>query len=371
LTFAAWVADALAVLDRVGSTRAVLLGASSSSLVAVLFAAEHPERTASLVVINGTPRIMQAEGYDIGVPVEILEEFRAGLDPDRPGEGNEELSDLRLFAPSSADDPEFQQWWSRASKRGTAPATAVLLGRATTDADVRHLLGGIDTPALVLHRREALGMSFEQGAYLAQNIPGARFVELPGNDVVPFTGNLDELVDEIQEFITGERYQPGPNRTFATILFTDIVDSTITAARLGDRRWSQVLRDLDLLHRRQLERFGGTFVKDTGDGLLATFDGPSSTVRCALAIRDGADHLGVQIRAGVHAGEVERRGLDVGGIAVHVAARVLGAAQAGEVLVSDILVALVEGAGIAFTDRGIHTLKGIEKDRHLWAVASA
>jgi class 3 adenylate cyclase len=221
---------------------------------------------------------------------------------------------------------------------------------------------------LILHRRDTRAMSFPQGEYLAAHIPGARFVPLPGDDVVPFTGDIDELLDQIFEFITGDAYQPGADRALATILFTDIVDSTSTAARLGDRRWTQVLRDHDALVRRQLERFGGTFVKDTGDGLLATFDGPSRALRCAVAIRDGAAHLGVQIRAGLHAGEIERRGEDVGGIAVHVAARVLGAAEGGEVLASNVVVDLVEGAGISFVDRGVHTLKGVDQPRQLWAV---
>ena len=371
LSFEAWADDALAVMEEVGSDRVVVLGASGSALTALLFAAEHPDRTESLVLVNASARYVEAEDYLFGIPLSLMEEFRAGLDPDRPDEGSEDLSDLRLFAPSAADDPEFERWWTRTSKRGAAPATAAVLGLLTTGADVRHLLPRITAPALVLHRRDSLAPSQEHGRYIAARIPGARFVALPGDDVVPFVGDLEGLVDEIQEFVTGDRYQPGPDRVLATVLFTDIVDSTAMAARIGDRRWTQVLTDHDALERRQLERFSGRYVKDTGDGLLATFDGPARAIRCALAIRDGARHLGVQVRAGLHAGEIERRGEDVGGIAVHMAARVTAEAAAGEVLVSGTVVDLVEGAGIAFVDRGTHVLKGVPQPRRLWAVAGA
>jgi class 3 adenylate cyclase len=206
---------------------------------------------------------------------------------------------------------------------------------------------------------------------VAGHIPGARFIPLPGADVVPFVGDVEGLVDEIQEFVTGDRYQPGPERSLAAILFTDIVESTATAARLGDRAWTRVLLDHDALVRRQLDRFGGHFVKDTGDGLVATFDAPARAIRCALAIRDGAGHLGVRIRAGLHAGEIERRGDDVSGIAVHVAARVAAEAGIGEVLVTDVVVELVEGSGIDFDDRGLRALKGVSRSRRLWAVHRA
>jgi class 3 adenylate cyclase len=238
-------------------------------------------------------------------------------------------------------------------------------------SDLRSLLGRIAAPTLVVHRRDALAPSVEHGRYLAEHIPGARLVVLPGDDVVPFVGDLDGLVDEIQEFVTGDRYPVQSDRVLATILITDIVGSTSAAVRVGDRRWTQVLRDHDALVRRQLERFGGRFVKDTGDGLLATFDGPARAIRCALTLRDGAGHLGLELRAGLHAGEVELRGEDVGGIAVHVAARVAAEAAAGEVLVSEVVVDLVEGAGIEFEDRGPHELKGVTRPRRLWRVLRA
>jgi class 3 adenylate cyclase len=344
----------------------VVLAASGGTLPAFLFAAEHPERTESLVVVNASARYVEADDYPIGIPVALMDEFRAGLDPDSKSEGVEGLSDLRLFAPSAADDPEFQRWWSRASMRGATPAVSAVLSEQSAAADYRYLLPRITAPTLVLHRRDTIAPTVAHGLYVAEHIPGARFVPLPGRDVVPFLGDLDGLVDHIQEFITGERYQPGPDRVLATILFTDMIDSTSMATRLGDRRWTQVLLDYNELVRRQLSRFGGTFVKDTGDGVVATFDAPTRAIRCALALRDGATHLAIQVRSGLHTGEIEQSGDDIRGIAVHIAARIASSASVGEVLVSDVVANLVEGAGIEFEDRGLHELKGISRPRRIW-----
>jgi class 3 adenylate cyclase len=366
LSYQSWVADALAVMDTAGVTRAVVLAASGWSLPAFLLAAEHPERAESLIVVNASARYIEDDDYPIGIPAALMEEFRAGLDPDSDTGGTGILGDLRLFAPSALDDPEFQRWWSRASMRGATPAVSAAYSAIAAVTDYRHLLARITAPTLVLHRRDAVAPTLDHGRYVAERIPDARFVALSGGDVVPFLGDLDELMDEIQEFITGERYQPGPDRILATILFTDIVDSTGVATRLGDRRWTQVLLDFDELVRRQLNRFGGRFVKDTGDGMVATFDGPTRAVRCALALRDGAGHLGIQVRSGLHTGEIERSGGDIRGIAVHVAARIAAAASSGEVLASELVVDLVEGSGVTFEDRGLHELKGVSRPRRLW-----
>lgn len=368
LTFEAWVDDALAVLDAVDSTRAVVLGTASSAMLAIMVAALHPERTESLIVVNGSARYLEAPDYPVGISHKLMEQFRSGLDPDHGGDADGTFSDLALFAPSAVGDPEFQRWWSRASRRGAAPATAAVLQTRTSEADARSLLSRITAPTLVLHREDARAPSVEHGRFIAEHIPGARFVSLPGDDVVPFTGDLDGLVDAIQEFVTGDHFQPGQDRVLATILITDIVDSTTTATRMGDRRWTQVLRDHDALVRRQLDRFGGRFVKDTGDGLVATFDGPTRAIRCALSLRDGAGHLGIRIRAAVHVGEIERRGDDVSGIAVHVTARVAAEAGADQLVVSNAVVDLVEGSGITFADRGTHLLRGIPEPRRLWTV---
>lgn len=370
LTLQTWVDDALAVMDAVGSTRAVVLAASNASLTGLLFAAQHPGRTRSLVLVNGSARYQEAPDYPIGIPRSLVEEFRAGLDPDGDPAGDD-VNDLRLFAPSAADDVQFQQWWSRASRRGAGPAAASVFSRLNVEADVRQVLPRIEAPTLVLHRRDALAPGHDHGQYLAEHIAGARLVSLVGDDVMPFVGDVDELVDEVQEFVTGDHYQAGRDRALATIVFTDIVDSTGTAARLGDRRWTQVLFDHDALVRRQLTRFGGDFVKDTGDGLLATFDGPSRAIRFASAVRLGAANLGIRIRAGLHAGEIERRGEDVSGIAVHVAARVAASAEPDEILVTDVMVDLVEGAGIEFEDRGDRALKGVARPRRVWSVLRA
>jgi class 3 adenylate cyclase/pimeloyl-ACP methyl ester carboxylesterase len=368
LTLQAWADDALAVMDAVGSARAIVLAAASSVLSAIVFAAQHPDRVVSLVIVNGSSRYQEAVDYPIGIPSVLMKEFREGLDPDSGGPVKEELEDLRLFAPSAADDPEFQRWWSRASKRGAAPATAAVLSMMTTEADVRHHLAAIEAPTLVIHRDEALAPGLEHGRYIADHLGNARFISMPGSDIIPYVGDSDGLMDEIQEFIVGDRYQPGPERVLATMLYTDIVDSTATAVRLGDYRWTQVLIEHDALIRRQLDRFGGQLVNDTGDGLLATFDGPARAIRCALTLRDGAERLGIQIRAGLHCGEIERRGPDVGGIAVHIAARVADQAQGGEVLVSGVVVELVEGSGIEFDDHGHHELRGVSQSRQLWRV---
>ena len=255
--------------------------------------------------------------------------------------------------------------------RGATPAVSAVLSEQSATADYRHLLPRITAPTLVLHRRDAVAPTVDHGRYVAERIAGARFVVLPGNDVVPFLGDLDGLVDHIQEFITGERYQPGPDRVLATILFTDMVDSTSMATRLGDRRWTQVLLDYNELVQRQLSRFGGTYVKDTGDGVVATFEAPTRAIRCALALRDGATHLDIQVRSGLHTGEIEQSGDDIRGIAVHIAARIASSAAVGEVLVSDVVADLVAGAGIEFEDRGLRELKGISRPRQIWCAQGA
>ena len=370
LTLEAWMDDARAAMDAVGSERAVVLAAASSSLLGLLFAARHPERTESLIIINGTARYLQADDYPFGVPVGRMDAFRAGLDPDGDGPESQSLSDLHLFAPSAADDPDFDVgghgrqstglhrppppcWASSPHRRTSAPFSPASPHRHWS------CTGG----TLWLRPSSTAATS-------PTTSPEPVWSSFPGDDVVPFAGDVDALVDEIQEFITGNRYGPTPERVLATILFTDIVDSTGTAARMGDRPWTQVLADHGALVRRQIEHFEGQLVKDTGDGVLALFDGTTRAIRCALMIRDGASHLGIQVRAGLHAGEVERRGHDVSGIAVHVAARVVAEGEAGEVMVTNTVVDLVEGAGVSFADRGVRELKGVPGHRHLWSVTA-
>jgi class 3 adenylate cyclase len=271
-----------------------------------------------------------------------------------------------VIAPSVADDPSFRRWWARYLRSSASPAAAVALARMNTAADVRRLLPAVRVPTLVLHRRRDRDAAFEGGRWLAAQVPGARFVELPGEDHL-LMAHPDDVLDEIQEFVTGSRPAPMPDRVLTTVLFTDIVDSTGRAAALGDAAWRQQLDRHDEAVRTQLRRFHGREVVSTGDGFLATFDGPARAVRCALAVVTAVDELGVEVRAGVHTGEVERRGDNVGGLAVHIGARVAALAGAGEVLVSQTVTGLVAGAGLRFEDRGRHRLRGVPGEWQLYA----
>jgi class 3 adenylate cyclase len=273
-----------------------------------------------------------------------------------------------MSAPSLATDVEFRSWWKRAGERSASPAVARAIDGVTLGTDVRAVLPLINTPTLVLHRVDNAFLPIGHGRYLADNIAGATLVELPGRDHLPYVGDTEALLGEIEEFLTGTRGTPNTDRALATILFTDIVDSTKRAAGTGDRRWRELLDNHDRMAERQVHRFGGRQVKTTGDGILATFDGPARAIQCGLAICDGARQLGMEVRVGVHTGEVERRGDDVAGIGVHIAARVQGCAQPGEVWVSRTVTDLVTGSGITFNDRGEHPLKGVPGAWQLFTV---
>lgn len=270
--------------------------------------------------------------------------------------------------PSLLDDVEVLDSWARFLRLAASPATAAAVIRTLFRLDIRQVLPAIQAPTLVVHRRDNVLVSVENGRFLAEHIPGARFVELPGADYGLGIGDVDAVADEVEEFLTGARGSVDPDRTLATVLFTDIVASTERAAELGDFRWKELLNMHDLVLRRQLARYNGRFIHSTGDGLLATFDGPARAVRCALAIRDGLRGLGMQMRAGLHTGEIERRGSNVGGLAVHIAARVQALAQPGEVLVSRTVKDLVAGSVLAFVDRGTHQLKGVPDEWQVFAV---
>jgi len=244
----------------------------------------------------------------------------------------------------------------------------VALLRMNTQIDIRHLLPSIHVPTLILHRKDDRDANVEEGRWIASQIPNARFVELAGEDHLPWTGDSDAVVDEVQEFLTGTRSSEESNRVLATVLFTDIVGSTEHAARLGDRGWREMLDAHHAIARKALERFRGREVKTVGDAFIATFDGPARAMRCACAIRDGVAQLGIQIRAGIHTGEIELHGPDIAGIAVHIAARVIAAARPGEVLVSSTVKDLSAGSGIAFADRGSHALKGVPDEWRLFEV---
>jgi class 3 adenylate cyclase len=349
--------DALAVLDAAGSERTALLTYSLGGPVGVMLAAEHPDRVGALIMYASVARTSWAPDYDWALrSEERIEATERGVDiwgePDNPA--------LALFAPSMADDPALGAWFARLQRLAASPGEARAMGRAAVDLDVREQLPRISVPTLIMHRRGELVWDRRHSRYLAEHIPGARYVELEGNDSFPFMGDMDAILEEIEEFLTGARSRGRLARALLTVMFTDIVDSTARAAEVGDGRWRDLLARHDDTIRKELLRFGGREVKTVGDGFLATFEGPPSrALRCALAITTEARELGVEVRIGMHTGECELIGEDVGGMAVHLASRVGGLAGPGEVLVSGTVFGTVVGGPFTFEDRGLHELKGV------------
>jgi pimeloyl-ACP methyl ester carboxylesterase len=357
------VDDLRAVMGAAESERADVLGVSEGGTVAMLLAASHPERVNALTLYGSFARLLEAPDYPFGVSAEQLSKL-----VEISGEGWGAGIALGGWAPSRRDDAEFRQWWARLQRLAASPGMVRNIFALYPQMDIRDVLPTIQVPTLVLHRRGDRMISIELGRYLADHIPGAKLVDLDGEDHLFFTGDSDAILDEIQEFLTGARSMPSPERVLSTVLFTDVVGSTERAVDLGDERWRELLRSHDARVRSQLERFQGREVNTTGDGFVATFDGPARAIRCAVAIRDAVGALGLEVRAGVHTGEVEMRDADISGIAVHLAARVAAAAGAGEVLVSRTVVDLVAGSGLTFTDRGEHSLKGVPGEWRLFAV---
>jgi class 3 adenylate cyclase len=364
-----WAEDALAVLAAAGSERAVVLGNSGGSLPAVWLAAHHPERVASLVLINGTARVIWSEDYPIGVPDDFLADVPVNIET--PQSGDETPMDIAIYVPSLAHRVGFREWWGRAARRGASPSTAIAWNLVTFGADTRADLPLISCPTLVLSCTDAFASLVDHGRFLSEQIAGARFVAYAGQDMLPWAGEFESVVDEIEEFVTGRRSSHAAERALATVLFTDIVDSTVRAAAAGDRRWRGVLDEYDVNVQRLLARYDGVHVKNTGDGTLARFAGPAQGVRCAMAMVATAKNYGMEIRAGLHAGEIELRGDDIGGLAVHIASRVSALAGAGEVLTTGTVRDLVVGSGIVFDDRGRHNLKGVPDEWQLLAVERA
>jgi class 3 adenylate cyclase len=364
-TLEQWMRDALAVLDAAGSVQAVVMGCSDAAMVAVLLAGTHPERVTSLALVNGYARFAYAPDYPEGVSLDAV----ACLIEDTVEPGGEGGFDLATMAPSVAGDVEFHRWWARVGQRGASPATAQALLGVYLTADVREVLPQLHLPTLVLHREDDRAVPVAAGRYLAAHIHDARWVQLPGGDDVFWLGDSDGLLDEIEEFVTGLPAAPTTNRVLSTVLFTDIVGSTELVSEVGDKRWSELLDRHNAATRRQLNRFGGTEVNTTGDGFVATFDGPARAVTCACAIRDVGRQSGLEVRSGVHTGEIEVFGDDIAGIGVHIAARIAAAAEPSSVWVSRIVTDLVTGSGLRFTDRGAHALKGVPGSWDLYALA--
>jgi class 3 adenylate cyclase len=358
-----WMDDVRAVMDAVGSERAAIMGANDGSLMAALFAATHPDRTSALVLVSATARISAAPGYEVGVGPDVQERLISIVEETW---GHGDL--MTAVNPSLADSPEEAEAWGRFLRLSASPATAAAVMRTLFEVDVRAVLETIAVPTLIVHRVDNPIITFEQGRYVAERIDGARFVPVPGADYGLALGDTDVVLDEVETFLTGALHARPTDRVLATVLFTDIVDSTKRAAELGDARWRELLEVHDQLARSEIERFGGSIAEFTGDGVLASFDGPARAVRCALALRERLRELGLQIRAGLHAGEIERRGDQIAGIGVHIAARVLALADGDQVLVSRTVSDLVVGSGLTFADRGTHTLKGVP-DR--WQVLEA
>jgi class 3 adenylate cyclase/alpha-beta hydrolase superfamily lysophospholipase len=356
-----WADDARAVLDAVESERAVIFGSTDGGVVAIMFAASHPNRSRGLILANTTARGAVAPDYAIGWgPDDPMAQFI------RHAWGTASVAEATM--PDAARDPAFVRWFNRCNRLAMSPRAASTQIYRLQSLDVREALASVRVPTLVVHRQGFTSIPAEQGRYIAEHIPGARFALLPGNDGNLFTEPMAEGLDEIEEFLSGLHAVAAPDRALAAVVFTDIVGSTARLSALGDREWRNLLETHELVGRTLVEQHRGRVVKTTGDGILATFDGPGRAIRCTLALREALRPLGLDIRAGLHTGEVEVVGADIAGIAVHIAARVMSAAAPGELLVSPAVPMLVAGSGIEFADRGEKELRGVPGTWRLYAV---
>jgi class 3 adenylate cyclase len=356
--------DVLAVMKAAGSERAAVVGSLEGGPMAALFAATHPDKTQALVLYATFARATWAPDFDWTWKAEERDASSAHLVANW-GKG----LTAGGVAPSRAGDPEFMDWAARLERLAASPATIAKIIKLIGEFDVRHVLPSIRVPTLVAHRRDDTFINFEHAVYFAEQIPDARLLELEGRDTLFSIGDTEAFLGEVEEFLTGARHEREPDRMLATVLFTDICKSTERAAELGDSRWRQLLERHDGLVRRALDRHRGREVKRTGDGFLATFDGPARAIRCAASIAEAVHQLGIEIRSGLHTGECEVMNGDVGGLAVHIGARVMGSAGPSEVLVSSTVKDLVVGSGIDFEDRGTRELKGVPGEWRLFAVS--
>jgi class 3 adenylate cyclase len=353
--------DARAVMDAAHSERAVLLGISEGGSLATVFAASHPDRCTSLILYGAFAKFSSWYPTD-----EKLAAFYRYVE-EKWGTGES----VWKYAPSMVDDAGFKKIWARHERVGATPAAAIALMRMNQEIDISGVLSAIRVPTLVIHRTEDTAVSIEAGHYLAQHIPGARLAEFAGGDHLPYIGkNADDITDEIQEFVTGSRPAVEADRVLATVLLTDIVGSTKRASDLGDRRWRTLLDQHDDLVRQEISRFRGREVKSLGDGFLATFDGPARAVRCASAVIETVRGVGLEARCGVHTGEIDLKGEDIGGITVHIASRIAALAESGQVLASRTVRDLVAGSDLQLEERGAYALKGLSESILLFAVAT-
>jgi class 3 adenylate cyclase len=360
--------DVRAILDDIGSESAALVGNSEGGPMSILFAATYPERTRALILCGAEIKEETTEDWPWGESTR--EDFEAAMQIDRVLERWGKGLGLQYFIPSRGDDERLRELWGRLQVQSASPHDAVAFMRMAFEIDVRNVVPTITTPTLVLHRVGDLICHVENGRWLASHLPNAKYVELPGENHIAFIDG-DDILDELREFLTGVREPEEPERVLATVLFTDIVGSTERARELGDRRWRELVDRHHDLVRNELVRFRGHEVDTAGDGFFATFDGPARAVRCARSIVDDVHGIGLDIRAGLHTGEVVLAGSDVRGIAVHTGARVAAQAGAGEVLVSQTVKDLVAGSGIEFEERGSRELKGLAGEWRLYAVSQS
>jgi class 3 adenylate cyclase len=355
--------DVIAVMDAVGCERAVLFGPSEGGPMAALFAATYPERCVSLILYGACARWLEAPDYPQGRSPELVAAYGR-----RWIEGWGTGASLRVLAPTLAEDERFRRWWGRFERHSVRPGMVQPIFETLGALDVRAVLPAIRVPTLILHRRGDRLIDVSNARYLAANIAGSRYVELDGEDHIYFAGDADALLDEIEEFITGSRGAHDPDHVLATVMFTDIVRSTEHAARLGDRRWHDLITDHDRLLQDRISDYRGRTIRTTGDGVLATFDGPARAIRCALAVLDAAHGLDLALRAGLHTGECRRAGNDLAGVTVHIGARIADLAQADQVLVSGTVRDLVVGSNIAFSFQGVQSLQGVPGEWRLFIV---
>ena len=360
-TFEAQVGDFATVMDAAGSKRAALMGTIDAGTLALAFAATHPERALEVVAFESTPRFTRTGEDDYGVEPKVLARMAAA---------NQEIdmeTHISIVAPGRMNDPTFRAWFRRYNRAASSGIPMEAFMMMTMAWDITSLLSSVDVPVLLLHKAAHEILPIANGRALARDLPNARLVELPGTGTIIFAGDVDGIADEIQGFLTGTRPPPRHDRVLATVLFTDIVGSTERAAALGDRDWRELLERHHRLLRSSLDRFGGREVHTAGDGFLATFDSPRRAIECAGAAAEAVRGIGLEIRAGVHTGELELSDGDVQGIAVHIGARISALAGAGEVLASSTVKDLVTGSGIEFEDRGIHALKGVPGEWRVFA----
>ena len=359
--------DVRAVMEAVGSERAALCGVSEGGPMCSLFAATYPEKTLALVMIGTYAKRIRDDDYPWAPTTEQRQHFFAEMREQWGGPVG-----LEERAPSVSGDPEFREWWATYLRMGASPGAALALTQMNAEIDVRQVLPSIHVPTLVIHRRGDQCLKVEEGRYVAERIPTAKYVELPGADHLPFVGDQEAILDEVEEFLTGVRHTLGRDTVLATVLSTQIIDSHEHAQRLGNKRWYALLDRLRVQVRKEIEWFRGREIDMTGDRPLAIFDGPARAIRCACAITESASRLGVMMRAGLHTGECEMVGspseVKVFGIAPHVGAQVANRAAAGEVLVSSTVKDLVAGSGIEFADKGVHTFADVPGDWRLFAV---